>query len=87
MSIRDLALKIKNILGFKGEIWFNANKPDGMPMKALYSTTLLKMGWSPTTSLDDALCETYEWFKTKCNISARSRKLLSIKKMMVSEFH
>ncbi len=63
ISIRDLALKIQNIVGFEGELRFNDHKPDGMPLKALDSLPLSEMGWSPSTSLDDGLSELYEWFK------------------------
>ncbi len=63
VSIRDLAFKIQDIVGFAGELRFNDKKPDGMPLKALDSTPLLEMGWSPSTSLDDGLRDMYKWFK------------------------
>jgi GDP-L-fucose synthase len=63
VSIRDLALQLKDIVGFGGELVFNTAKPDGMPMKALDSGPLLDLGWSPMTSLSDGLRKTYTWFQ------------------------
>jgi len=63
LSIRELALLIRDILGFKGEIVFDDSKPDGAPRKFLDSSRLRKMGWTPKISLEDGSRQTYEWYK------------------------
>jgi len=62
IGIRDLALKIAQIVGYKGEITFDASKPDGTPRKLLDVSRLRRLGWSPKTSLDDGIHRTYRWF-------------------------
>lgn len=62
LSIKELAEFIKQVVGYTGELRFDASKPDGMPLKALDSTQLLSMGWQPKTSLQAALSATYDWF-------------------------
>ena len=61
-SIRELAERIKDVVGFGGDLRFDTSKPDGMPFKALDSSALLSLGWKPTMSFDDALDRTYQWF-------------------------
>jgi GDP-L-fucose synthase len=62
ISIADLAQLIKEIVGYQGELKFDSSKPDGMPFKALDSTALRKMGWTPCWNLRRGLQETYKWF-------------------------
>jgi GDP-L-fucose synthase len=60
-SIRDLAGHIRSVVGFRGELHFDASKPDGMPFKGLDSTRLLEMGWRPRVDLPTGLRLTYDW--------------------------
>lgn len=62
ISIRDLALLIKDVVGFKGDIDFDKSKPDGTPRKLVDSSKLYKMGWKPTVPLEIGLEFTYESF-------------------------
>jgi GDP-L-fucose synthase len=62
LSIAELAETVCQVVGYFGEIRYDATKPDGMPLKALDSTVLLELGWRPTTSFADALQATYDWF-------------------------
>ena len=64
MSIGDLAGVIQDVVGYPGDLCFNASRPDGMPLKALDSSVLRTMGWRPRTPLRTALSETYAWFQT-----------------------
>ncbi len=64
ISIKELAEKVKEIVGFKGEIVFNTSKPDGTPRKLVDVTRLNELGWQPSTSLDEGLKRAYEWFLT-----------------------
>ena len=62
ISIADLSLKIKEIVGYEGEIVFDPAQPDGTPRKLLDSSRMNDLGWHATTSLDLGLQNTYEWF-------------------------
>lgn len=63
ISIKELALKIKDLVGYEGELAFNTSKPDGTPRKLVDVTKLNSIGWSAKTSLDEGLSKAYEWFK------------------------
>lgn len=62
ISVRDLALLIKRLIGFEGEIRFNPNMPDGMPRKLLDISRLAGLGWKATTSLEEGIAATYRAF-------------------------
>ena len=62
ISIHDLALLIKDIVGFKGGIRFNSDMPDGMPQKLLDVSHISALGWKPRLSLLKGLESTYQWF-------------------------
>ena len=67
VSINELALLIKDIVGFEGELVFNANYPDGMPRKLLDVTRLRKMGWKSKIKLDKGLKSVYDWYVKNIN--------------------
>ena len=52
ISIKDLALMIKEIVGFEGELKFNSEKPDGTPKKLLDVTKIHNMGWKHSIGLN-----------------------------------
>ena len=58
ISIKDLALKIANIVGFKGDILWDKSKPDGTPRKVLDISKISKMGWAPLVDLDEGIKKT-----------------------------
>ncbi|CAN5907971.1 GDP-L-fucose synthase [soil metagenome] len=60
ISIRDLALLIKKISGYKGEITFDASKPDGTPRKLLDVSRLRSLGWEARISLEEGIRKVYE---------------------------
>ena len=62
ISIKELAIKIKEIIKYDGNILFDESKPDGNPRKLLDSEYINSLGWSSSTSLEDGLIKTYEWF-------------------------
>jgi GDP-L-fucose synthase len=61
-TIRELAETIAKVTGFKGELVFDASKPDGAPRKLLDVSRLAKLGWRYKIELEDGLRETYAWF-------------------------
>lgn len=60
ISIKDLALLIKDIVEFKGDIYFNSNMPDGTPKKLLDVSKLEGLGWKYKTSLREGIEKTYK---------------------------
>ena len=62
ISIKELSMLIKEIIGFKGEIVFDENKPDGPLRKCVDSRIINNFGWSHKTSLEDGILKTYKWF-------------------------
>jgi GDP-L-fucose synthase len=62
ISIKALAELIKDIVGFQGEINFNATKPDGTPKKVTDVTKLNSLGWQSKTSLHRGIEMTYAWY-------------------------
>jgi len=61
-SIAELALHIKEVVGYTGELRFDPDKPDGMPLKVLDSSVLRSMGWKPREPFLEALSLTYAGF-------------------------
>jgi GDP-L-fucose synthase len=61
-SIAELAGIIRSVVGYDGELTFDASKPDGMPFKGLDSEPLRKLGWQPGHDLRAGLARTYEWY-------------------------
>ena len=55
ISIKDLALQIKEIVGFEGKLKFESSKPDGTPRKLLDVSKLKKVGWHYKTSLSEGI--------------------------------
>ena len=66
-TIRELAETIALVIGFKGQIVFDASKPDGTPRKLMDVERLSNMGWRWSTSLHEGLTLTYEWFLNNQN--------------------
>ncbi len=63
LTIKDLALKIKEVIGYQGELIFDTTKPDGTPRKLLNIQKLSNLGWEYKTSLKEGLKITYEDYK------------------------
>lgn len=62
ISIKNLAILVKKVVGFKGNIKFDESKPDGVSRKILDSSKIRSLNWEPKTSLQEGLETTYEWF-------------------------
>jgi GDP-L-fucose synthase len=63
ISIVELAELICDLVGFDGDLTWDATKPDGTPRKLLDVTKLRALGWKPSISLRDGIAQTYEWFR------------------------
>ena len=64
ISIKDLAMLIKELMNFKGDVIFDSSKPDGNPRKLLDSSLLSKLGWNEFTDLKSGLESTIQWYKS-----------------------
>jgi len=65
LSIKDLAMLIKEIVGFEGELTFDASKPDGTPRKLMDVSYLKSLGWSYKTTLNKGISLAYADFLAK----------------------
>ncbi|MCB0291877.1 MAG: GDP-L-fucose synthase [Calditrichaeota bacterium] len=63
ISIKELALLIKEVVGFEGELIFDRSKPDGTPRKLLDVRKLTALGWKARISLLEGITSTYRWFR------------------------
>lgn len=62
VSITELSLLIKDIVGYEGNLEYDRSMPDGMPQKLMDCSRLKQMGWSYKTSLREGLEKTYKWY-------------------------
>lgn len=60
ISIKDLALLIKDVVGYNGELKFNTDKPDGTPRKLLDVSKLHALGWKAEIGLREGIEQVYE---------------------------
>ncbi len=62
VTIRELALRIKEIVGFAGELSFDSTKPDGTPRKLSDVSRIHALGWKHKINLEEGLRLTYKWY-------------------------
>jgi GDP-L-fucose synthase len=65
ISIKELALLIKNIVGFEGDVVFDTSKPDGTPRKLMDVSKLHSKGWKHTIELPEGIQLAYNDFLSK----------------------
>ncbi|AKF24367.1 GDP-4-keto-6-deoxy-D-mannose-3, 5-epimerase-4-reductase [Sulfurovum lithotrophicum] len=63
ISIKELAETIKGIVGFKGELYFNTDKPDGTMKKLTDVSKLHGLGWQHSIGLTEGIEKMYQWYK------------------------
>jgi GDP-L-fucose synthase len=71
LSIMQLAEVVARIVGYKGEIRWDASKPDGTARKLLDSTKICATGWSPKIGLEEGIRLAYDWFLKGSEDSSR----------------
>lgn len=62
VTISDLAVIIKGIVGFQGHVIWDDKKPDGTPGRLMNSTKIWNLGWKNNIDLKNGLRMTYEWY-------------------------
>ena len=63
-TIKEIALMVKGIVGYQGEITYDHSKPDGTPKKLLDVTRIHGLGWVARTGLDEGIRKTYEFYRS-----------------------
>ena len=65
ISIFDLAHLVKKTVGYNGNLFFNADKPDGTMRKLTDPSKLHELGWHHKIEIDEGVCRMYEWYRQK----------------------
>jgi GDP-L-fucose synthase len=65
VTILELALLVKKITGFDGDLKFDTSKPDGTPQKLMDVSKLVKLGWKASVSLAEGITKVYNEIKSK----------------------
>jgi GDP-L-fucose synthase len=63
LSIAELAATVAKVVGYPGELRYDASKPDGTPRKLLDVSRLEALGWKARIGLEQGIASTYSWFK------------------------
>lgn len=63
ISIKELAILIKEIVGYRGELRFDPSRPDGTVRKLLDVAKIKDLGWKAGTGLKEGIIKTYSWYK------------------------
>lgn len=63
LSIAELAQLVAKVVGFRGKIVYDEEKPDGTPRKLMDVSKINSLGWQAKTSLEDGVTQTYDWYK------------------------
>lgn len=75
VSIKELADRVKKIVGFSGDITWDSTKPDGTPRKLLDIGKLRHLGWLPKVDLSDGIRMTYDWY-LRNQVSSQTNALM-----------
>jgi GDP-L-fucose synthase len=62
LTIRELAEAVREAVGFRGRLVFDASQPDGTPRKLLDVSRLRRLGWRPKIGLREGLADAYAWY-------------------------
>ena len=63
MTIEELARSVAKVVGYAGQLVFDATKPDGAPRKLLDVSRLKGLGWTARIDLEKGMLETYAWMR------------------------
>lgn len=67
LTIRELAETIADVVGFSGDLVFDASKPDGTPQKLLDASRMKRLGWMAVTDMRSGLELSYQDFQKTYN--------------------
>ena len=63
VTIRQLASMVAEAVGYEGAVEWDTSKPDGTPQKLLDVTRIHQLGWKASTSLQDGIRDTVDWYR------------------------
>lgn len=75
LPIAELVALVCDVVGYRGAVRFNAERPDGVPRKVVDTSFAASLGWQSTTGLRDGLQKTYRWY---CAREVRGDQLASV---------
>jgi GDP-L-fucose synthase len=75
IRIMELALLIKKLVGYEGEIEYDPTMPDGTPVKRLDVARLNKLGWKHKTTFEDGLQRSYAWFLQNSSVVLQQKSV------------
>ncbi|MEY2838724.1 MAG: hypothetical protein RJB60_1023 [Pseudomonadota bacterium] len=70
VTIHELAETVVRVIGFKGDLAFDATKPDGTPRKLMDVSRLTGLGWRARTELEDGIALAYQDFQSRLAASS-----------------
>ncbi len=62
ISIHDLAVTIKKVIGYEGDIVFDTSKPDGTPRRVLHNSRISETGWTPKINIEEGIRREYQYY-------------------------
>jgi GDP-L-fucose synthase len=62
VTIREIAETLRSISKFKGKLWYNTDRPEGIKNRSISNDRLKSLGWQQQYSLQQGLEETYQWY-------------------------
>jgi len=73
VTIRELAETVAHVVGYTGNLTFDATKPDGAPRKLMDVSRLTRLGWAYSIPLEDGIRSTYSWFLKQSSENLRTK--------------
>jgi len=67
LTIKEIASMVSEVIGYKGNMSWDLDKPDGTPQKLLDISQIKRLGWKPTIDLRDGIQNVYQWYLGKPN--------------------
>ena len=64
LTIRELSQLVVDAVGFEGEVFFDATKPDGTPRKLIAVSKLHSLGWTHSVEIDEGVRKLFEWYRS-----------------------
>ena len=64
LTIRELSQLVVDVVGFEGEVFFDATKPDGTPRKLIDVSKLHSLGWTHSVEIDEGVRKLFEWYRS-----------------------
>ena len=61
-TIKEIAAVVAEVVGYKGGVYWDQDKPDGTPQKLLDISQIKELGWKPNIALKDGIRSVYEWY-------------------------